>query len=66
MRRSDEVESRTMKVLIGPWTNVDDAVASALSIMCRWAERDNVNWRPGAKMNAHITEQKEKRAAGSA
>ena len=61
MRRSDEVEARNMKVLVGPWTNVDDAVASALSIMCRWAERENVTWRPSPKMYSHMGDHKEKR-----
>ncbi|KAL1884341.1 hypothetical protein VTK73DRAFT_35 [Phialemonium thermophilum] len=42
----DEVTDEKMKVRIGPWMAADDAVASALAIMRRWAEREKVDWRP--------------------
>ncbi|KAK3946298.1 hypothetical protein QBC46DRAFT_3773 [Diplogelasinospora grovesii] len=47
----DGVDDRRMKTLIGPWTKIDDAVASVLNIMCRWAERDGVQWRPTLMRN---------------
>lgn len=42
----DNSSNEGLKASIGPWTPVDDAVASALSIMRRWADREDVNWRP--------------------
>ncbi|KAH8878837.1 hypothetical protein GQ53DRAFT_80534 [Thozetella sp. PMI_491] len=69
MRRCDDVESRSMKVVVGPWTNVDDAVASALSIMCRWAERERVEWQPSGRMTRVmdlLKEKPERVRAGSA
>lgn len=42
----EEVADDRMRASIGPWTAVDDAVASALAIMRRWADREGVSWRP--------------------
>jgi hypothetical protein len=41
-----EFDDSRMKATLGPWSSVDDAVSAALLIMRRWAERENVNWRP--------------------
>ena len=50
MRRCEDIDAFSMKAVIGPWTNADDAVASVLSIMCRWAQGDRVDWRPSSRM----------------
>ncbi|KAL2171643.1 hypothetical protein VTG60DRAFT_2211 [Thermothelomyces hinnuleus] len=42
----ERVEEPKMRVVMGPWTAVDDAVAAVLDIMRRWAEKDGVRWQP--------------------
>lgn len=42
----ESIEDRRMKTLVGPWTKVEDAISAVLIIMRRWAEREDVQWRP--------------------
>ncbi|EFQ30041.1 hypothetical protein CGRA01v4_01073 [Colletotrichum graminicola] len=41
----ERVEASAMRTNMGPWTSVEDAVASALRIMRRWTQEENVSWR---------------------
>lgn len=47
--QEDTLEEK-MKANLGPWTTSDDAVAAALLIIRRWAEKENVDWRPELEM----------------
>ncbi len=42
----ERVEDPRMRMAVGPWTTVDEAVGAALGIMRRWAEREGVKWQP--------------------
>ncbi|KAK1986699.1 hypothetical protein LZ30DRAFT_264243 [Colletotrichum cereale] len=46
------VEASTMRTNMGPWTSVEDAVASALRIMRRWTQEENVSWRAEVTVSA--------------
>ncbi|OIW27450.1 hypothetical protein CONLIGDRAFT_431206 [Coniochaeta ligniaria NRRL 30616] len=41
----DKVDEGKMKVNLGPWTSVDDAVAEALLVIRRWAASEGVDWK---------------------
>ncbi|OLN91933.1 hypothetical protein CCHL11_01517 [Colletotrichum chlorophyti] len=42
---AERVEVSAMRTIMGPWTSVEDAVTSALKIMRRWTQEENVAWR---------------------
>lgn len=42
---TERVEASAMRTNMGPWTSVEDAVASALKIMRRWTQEEHVSWR---------------------
>ncbi|KAK0634771.1 hypothetical protein B0T17DRAFT_586480 [Bombardia bombarda] len=41
---AEGVEDRRLKVVMGPWMKVEEAVGAALRVMQRWAERERVRW----------------------
>ncbi|KAK1761178.1 hypothetical protein QBC47DRAFT_23393 [Echria macrotheca] len=45
MRESEAVEDRKMKMVVGPWTRVEDMAGAALGILRRWADREGVRWQ---------------------
>jgi hypothetical protein len=45
MSLADGVEDRRLRTVVGPWTKVEDAVDSALGVLKRWAEKENVQWK---------------------
>ncbi len=49
---SEVVEDRKFKMFIGPWTRVDEVVNQALTILRRWAEREDVQWKASLFKNA--------------
>ncbi|KAK2018873.1 hypothetical protein LZ32DRAFT_293768 [Colletotrichum eremochloae] len=48
----ERVEASAMRTNMGPWTSVEDAVASALRIMRRWTQEENVSWRAEVTVSA--------------
>jgi hypothetical protein len=43
----EKVDEQRMKTAVGPWTPIEEAVAAALGIMKRWADREVVvSWQP--------------------
>ncbi|KAK2066014.1 hypothetical protein LY76DRAFT_3961 [Colletotrichum caudatum] len=49
---AERVEASAMRTNMGPWTSVEDAVASALRIMRRWTQEENVSWRAEVTVSA--------------
>lgn len=50
---AEKVDEGKMRVNLGPWTSVDDAVGAALLVIRRWAGAEGVDWKaelevPGA------------------
>lgn len=45
-KTEDEPVDEQLQTPMGPWTAVESAAVSALAIMRRWAEREDVSWRP--------------------
>jgi hypothetical protein len=50
---ADRVEDAKMRVSLGPWSSVDDAVADALRVIRRWALQEGVDWR--AELEVPVT-----------
>ncbi|KZL77570.1 hypothetical protein CT0861_06871 [Colletotrichum tofieldiae] len=48
----ERVEASAMRTNMGPWTSVEDAVSSALRIMRRWTQEENVSWRAEVTVSA--------------
>lgn len=42
---TEKVDEAKMKVNIGPWTSVDDAVSASLLVLRRWAGSEGVDWK---------------------
>ncbi|OHW99851.1 hypothetical protein CSPAE12_01425 [Colletotrichum incanum] len=49
---AERVEASAMRTNMGPWTSVEDAVSSALRIMRRWTQEENVSWRAEVTVSA--------------
>lgn len=41
----EKVDEGKMRVSLGPWTSVDDAVGAALLVIRRWAGAEGVDWK---------------------
>ncbi|KAF9877747.1 hypothetical protein CkaCkLH20_04882 [Colletotrichum karsti] len=48
----ERIEDSSMRANMGPWTTVEEAVASALRIMRRWAQQEHVSWRAEVTVSA--------------
>ena len=42
---TEKVDEGKMRVSLGPWTSVEDAVGAALLVMRRWAGAEGVDWK---------------------
>jgi hypothetical protein len=42
---TEKVDEGKMRVSLGPWTSVDDAVGAALLVIRRWAGAEGVDWK---------------------
>ena len=43
---ADFVEDKRVKMTVGPWTKIEEAVIGAMGVMKRWAEIEEVRWSP--------------------
>ncbi|KAK1779434.1 hypothetical protein QBC45DRAFT_432654 [Copromyces sp. CBS 386.78] len=43
---ADFVDDKRVKMTVGPWTKIEEAVLSAMGVMKRWAEIEEVKWTP--------------------
>ncbi|KAH8907225.1 hypothetical protein BR93DRAFT_686817 [Coniochaeta sp. PMI_546] len=50
---TDKVDEGKMRVNLGPWTSVDDAVTAALLVIRRWAGSEGVDWK--SELDAPVT-----------
>lgn len=60
---ADFVDDKRVKMTVGPWTKIEEAVLSAMGVMKRWAEMEEVKWTPmimKSEMAAEAKKEKEK------
>ncbi|KAK3487078.1 hypothetical protein B0T13DRAFT_452236 [Neurospora crassa] len=43
---ADFVDDKRVKMTVGPWTKIEEAVLSAMGVMKKWAEIEEVKWTP--------------------
>jgi hypothetical protein len=48
----DRIGDSSMKVTLGPWSGVEDAIRAALPIVRRWADREEVAWEQQFSLSA--------------
>jgi hypothetical protein len=46
------VEARDMRATVGPWDAVDSAVTEVLRVLSRFADQENLRWRPKLRVPA--------------
>ncbi|KAK3392640.1 hypothetical protein B0T20DRAFT_360464 [Sordaria brevicollis] len=59
---ADFVEDKRFKMTVGPWTKIEEAVLSAMLVIKRWAEIEDVKWTPmimKSEMAAEAKKEKE-------
>ena len=56
----ERVDEPRMRVAMGPWTTVNDAVAAVLGVMGRWAEREGVRWQPEVSVKGEVDRERDR------
>ncbi|KAL2018646.1 hypothetical protein VTK56DRAFT_549 [Thermocarpiscus australiensis] len=59
--QGERVEDPRLKMVVGPWVSVEEAVAAALGVLRRWAERDGVRWQPELHLRGGEREKEKER-----